>query len=860
MCSCSNNFTNTNSALSILESNEFTSDINNQDIPDLLDPSNVGVNEKQFYNEKLYSSSNLSNVITIDATNFNVNGHDKKDDTLAFINLIEEARKYMSSDNYVKIVLPEGQLDFIGQVNSIDKNYALVLKNLNNLIISGNNTEIYLHGETKGFLIENCQNVYIENISLDYGVPPFSTGKIIENDGKKFKVKVNEGYVIDENTRVSAFLEYNKTSFTPRSRGNDIYGDVLKTTYLGNNTLEIEFKSHYKVAPKDTLVVLRHYLYEYDMFFINKCENVYFESINIYSAAGMGARAYSSENLYFNRFNCMLKKKTDRLMSVTADGIHAIDCYGELSITNSMFENLGDDAANIHSMYFEVKEIISENKIYMLNPRGYNFEPNVGDVLEINSSFDLTELFKSKVKSIVKRTPGYEIEFEDNISSLVELGNVVGNATRIPKFIFKNNIVRNKRCRGILVQTRNVEIANNTFANLGDAGVLLTGDANEWYEAILSRDVIIKNNKFLKNNYLAGNNGGDICITAFGKGYNPASTGSIKNVEIFNNFMANSANCGIYASGISNLNIHHNLISNVGLLPKSARLNAGIYLTYCEDVKLSHNLVYKNSSADFKGLNIGAFANIDKITLNKNNGFTIDDIVDTSVNTRFIIPKITNSSELKIEGSDLSNWKDIPQNINIIGISDVDQVELSFDDSTFKINEIYMAYDDNGIYIAYDIFDEELLYSNSNSFWEGDGVEIFIAADTESKDPLSVLKITDKSCLELFMSPNTLYGNKVVELRSSQEIFEKAQLIQMSFVEKDSNDGYVGKTYIPFEVIPTIKNKILNDEDFAFAINFIDSDTGKLRVQYSNVSHPVEFNKYTPYKMAKVSRDGGNNG
>ena len=151
MCSCSNNFTNTNSVLSILESNEFTSDINNQDIPDLLDPSNVGVNEKQFYNEKLYSSSNLSNVITIDATNFNVNGHDKKDDTLAFINLIEEARKYMSSDNYVKIVLPEGQLDFIGQVNSIDKNYALVLKNLNNLIISGNNTEIYIHGETKGF-------------------------------------------------------------------------------------------------------------------------------------------------------------------------------------------------------------------------------------------------------------------------------------------------------------------------------------------------------------------------------------------------------------------------------------------------------------------------------------------------------------------------------------------------------------------------------------------------------------------------------------------------------------------------------------------------------------------------------------
>ena len=78
--------------------------------------------------------------------------------------------------------------------------------------------------------------------------------------------------------------------------------------------------------------------------------------------------------------------------------------------------------------------------------------------------------------------------------------------------------------------------------------------------------------------------------------------------------------------------------------------------------------------------------------------------------------------------------------------------------------------------------------------------------------------------------------------------------------QKDNNDGYVGKVFIPFDVIPAIKNKIFNDEKFAFAINFIDSDMGKLRVQYSNVSHPVEFNKYTPYKMAKVSKDGGNNG
>ena len=44
-------------------------------------------------------------------------------------------------------------------------------------------------------------------------------------------------------------------------------------------------------------------------------------------------------------------------------------------------------------------------------------------------------------------------------------------------------------------------------------------------------------------------------ISAYGKGYNLATTGSIENIEIFNNFFANSANAAIYANSIKNLNL-----------------------------------------------------------------------------------------------------------------------------------------------------------------------------------------------------------------------------------------------------------------------------------------------------------------
>ena len=517
---CGNENNNQTNPDDTLGKDEFTNEeISKIDFPNLLDPTNVGVNEDRFYTERLYGSEKLKITMVLDSSDYGVNGADYKDDTLALIKVIDIAKKY-TEDGIVKIKLPKGDLDFIEQVNTINSNYGIVLKNLKNIVFSGNDTTIYFHGEIKGFLVEDCSNIYFEDINIDYGVPPTSTATILENDGKTFKVKVHDGYVVDENTRISAFLEFNKTSYTPRTKGNDIYGDVENVLYLGDNTLEITFKSKHSVAPKGTLVALRHYLYENDLFFVNRCKDIYFESLNIYSAMGMGLRGYSSENLYFNRFNLTLKPNTDRLMTATADAIHTIDCFGEVKITNSLFENVGDDAANIHSMYLEIKNIISPNKVYAVNPRGYNFKPSVGDVMEINSTYDLNLVYTSKVKSVTEKNPGFEIEFEDNLNEKVEEGMVVGNVTRSPKFEFCNNIVRNKRCRGVLVQTRDVLISNNTFANLSDAGVLLTGDANEWYEAITPSNVVIANNKFLKNNFAVGNTGGDISISVYGEGYN----------------------------------------------------------------------------------------------------------------------------------------------------------------------------------------------------------------------------------------------------------------------------------------------------------------------------------------------------
>ncbi|MDR0832158.1 MAG: hypothetical protein LBM99_04615 [Bacillales bacterium] len=828
---------------------EFQSKVNNDLVQGLSDASIVGINKDKYENERLYGSEGLQVSVILNGSDFGMNGTDKKDDTLAFNAMLAEAKTHQG---LVKLVLPSGDLDFIESINPLDRANGIVIKDISNLIISGHNTNIYFHGEMRGFLIENSSNIYFEDFSIDYGVPPFSIGNIISNDGTTFVIQVHAGYQINGDSRISAMLEYNQNSFTPRARGNDIYGSVKSTRYLGDNKLEITFNSKYATAPINTLVVLRHYLYEYDCFYVHKSSNVHFESVTVYSALGMGVRSEESENIYFNRLNFQLKPHTDRLMTVTADALHFIDVAGEIKITNSLFENNGDDAVNEHGMFFEVKEIINSKTLRLVNPRGYNFAPRVTDTIEISSSFDLTVIQELTVASVVEANPGFIVTFIEDISSSVEINNVGADVTRSATLLFENNLVRNKRCRGVLVQTRGAIIRNNTFANM-DAGVFLATDANEWYESITPQDVLIENNKFLKNNYVSGGTQGDITITPFGKGYNFGEVGTVKNISILNNFFGNSANSAIFATSTSGLNISHNLIYNVGLLPKNSSWNAGIILQLCDEITLNSNAVYANSTADFTSIKLGSGVNPDNITINNNLGFTREDLTGEVIKVLFNLPHI--NQELSLNSNSLDDWDFIPNSLEIVGISDVDQQQLEANDLTFKINKLKVAYSDNGLYVGYDVFDDELVFNHTVSTWEGDGVEIFMTDDLSSKDPLSVLKLSNNSCLQLFMSSDATYGNQVSELRTSSLVLAQKSLIQMSFTEKNNGKGYFGKAFIPFSVIPDIKQSILSGGEFSFVINFSDSDSNSLRVQYASVPHPVEFNKFVPYKMSKLSKE-----
>ncbi|MEG2014388.1 MAG: right-handed parallel beta-helix repeat-containing protein, partial [Clostridia bacterium] len=610
-----------------------------------------------------------------------------------------------------------------------------------------------------------------------------------------------------------------------------------------------------KSVPNNTLVVLRHKLYENDAIFANQSKDLFFETVNIYSAPGMGIRAYTCDNLYFNRFSTKLKPNTDRLMTVTADAIHTIDCKGDLKITNSIFENRGDDAVNTHGMYLKIGEKLAGNKIFAYNPRGYHFAPEVGDTVEVSRRSDLTVVQTLTVKSVAldEGGDGYIVEFKENLSGDVVAskdindGDVICNPSRSTKLIFQNNIVRNSRCRGILIQTREALVENNTFANMSDAAILITSDTGAWYESLPSQNVTIRNNKIIGNNRSLSGSQGDITAICFGSDNSLGATGLQKNFEISNNFIANGKRAGIFLNSISGVNISHNLIHNVGSKANIAMYDTALGFSNAKDVVINKNTINPNSGSTFKPVYIGTGAETDTFTVTDNVGLTINDVIP-SIKQASKVGKTT--ATINFDDKSLLDWTSVGTIVAMVGKTDVDQEIVVPTEKDFN-NWLKMAWKDDGIYYAYSVTDDELVFNDTAQYWFGDGVEMFITTNTTSQSSMGTIKVTEPSCAQLFMSPSKT-GCIISEARTSDEVLANKNLIKMKSWLKADNSGYEGEGFIPFNAIPNLKNAVETGSEVSFCVNFFDVDKTGKQISVSNADAPVENNKYVPGRMPKI--------
>lgn len=569
----------------------------------------TGVDEYRFKNEVLFEKD-LSTACIIKAEDYGVIADTKEDMRVKLKEVIAEVKKLGDIDKV--LVLPKGEVyihDDAGKSNA----YALDLQGIHNLTIEGGETNFILDMTSRGIRVEKCKNVVLRGMTFDRFDLPYFTGTVEEMDAEKQYAILNiyDEYEPESPYPVREYLEFNEKDKTPRYHGNFLYNnlevDVLVemikgVQVIGDHKAKIDFSWDITEAPKGCGYVITKTMYGVDTIAIIESKEIYTENVSIYCTPGMGIRGYSSEDVYMNRTNVMLKPGSNRFMTVTADAMHFMDCKGDLVMTNCLMENSHDDAINIHGMFQMIVDVDKENKKYrMLCGRTAKFEEEkkndeltipfeVGDVIEVSEDDTLNLIATVHVASVeVDEEYGFWVTFEEDTD--FEKGLLMCDVTRNPKVLIDNCIFRNKRNRGILLQSRNSAIKNCTFYNVLMPAICLVADCQNWHEGINGKDILIENNRFINTNLIKNNfkklGNGDIDIAVYSKN-GAIEAGLIEDVRICNNAFLNSGGNCISAKSLKKSEICENLFYKCGSEIEADKRDP-VVEGYTEELNISAN-------------------------------------------------------------------------------------------------------------------------------------------------------------------------------------------------------------------------------------------------------------------------------
>ncbi len=397
------------------------------------------------------------------------------------------------------------------------RNCALLFENRKNLVIEGNGSTLIFHEQMQPFTFDNCQNIILRNISIDWNQPLIAQAQVlavneksirVNIDVKQFPFRIEEGKLffgttIDNLQPWKSTMEFDRDGrfVVPQTGDNGCLGKDWQK-YLAENILpgivEINFPFERKPALGNYLV-MRFAERIHSGIFIQNSKNIIIQNVNLYHATGLGALAQFSENITFDGYRAIPNKTKNRYFGGGDDGIQISNCRGLVTIKNCEFAGLMDDPVNVHGTSVKVLEVSGKQlkcKFMHGQSIGLNWghaDDNIG-FIENNSMQTLGTGEVASFKVLDNET--FMLTLKSPVPAGFEAGDALENLTWIPDLKVTDNHFGSCRARGLLVSTPGkVVIENNVFESSGSA-ILICGDANYWYESGAVTDVLIQNNIF----------------------------------------------------------------------------------------------------------------------------------------------------------------------------------------------------------------------------------------------------------------------------------------------------------------------------------------------------------------------------
>ena len=399
-----------------------------------------------------------------------------------------------------------------------ERPFAFPLYACKNVIIKGSAGTLFrFHGNCVPFLIRDSEDVKLAGFSIDWALPFYSQGTVKNVTQDYFDLQLGSGYcgeVRAERWHLrgqpfwgAAEMEPEKLrmKFGKALNFREDYPEAIRTEILSNGNFRLH--GHLKQPPDEgSLLVLRHGRRDTPAIFMNSSVRTEITNIKIYQACGMGVIAQNCRDITLTEVSVAITPGSGRLFSLCADAVHMVNCMGELTITDSSFENQFDDAINIHGVYTLVTEWLSPStvkaKLEHRSQKGLVIgEP--GQRMRFVERGSLRPLDEAGIKTIHSCNHEYSIiEFNRELPVNGCLNLALENLDLRPASVtIRNCVARNNNPRGFLISTGGQIMIEDNFISAPGAGIRISGDAGSWFESGPVESVTIRNNRFEFCNY-----------------------------------------------------------------------------------------------------------------------------------------------------------------------------------------------------------------------------------------------------------------------------------------------------------------------------------------------------------------------
>lgn len=437
---------------------------------------------------------------------------------------------------------------FISNNDSGLKRVAFDLTGMTNFTIDGNGSLLVFHGWILPFLLQEGQGITLLNFSIDWESPFHFQGDVVavDPDTNSFELKVFDECIYQLRGGQLFFLE--KQPRNPKawlgmalSMQQDVgwvqnlqwtmwyetesrrpwFGEELHHLHQYNQKLDRYHRveelapNHLRIydaavslpEPGMTLVLKgRLSKNRYcPAIFAECCTDTCIKNVTVHHAGGMGLIAQRCTDVTLDGFDVTLPPESRRIITTTADATHFVGCRGKIRFIDCTFENMLDDATNVHGMYVKIAQQQGPQSVRVRRMHSQQVGTpfaGVGDRLRFSEHARLAPLFELTVANVTRLNEEVDlIEFTEDlpqdIAGSITDGLVADNLSWQPDVEMRRVTVRNNRARSVLFSTAGkVLVEDCDFSACTFCSVLLDSNADFWYESGPVRDLTIRRCRF----------------------------------------------------------------------------------------------------------------------------------------------------------------------------------------------------------------------------------------------------------------------------------------------------------------------------------------------------------------------------